>query len=175
MKEEQEMCQIGRVLRPHGIRGEVKVQVFSDEPDRFRMLDHVYVLNGEDNPRKLEVLSTRNQGAHALITFAGVTDREAAEALAGRTLFIEDDQMLPPPEGKRYIHELIGMEVRTDGGRFSGILADVLDLPAHKVYVVEVEGREVLVPAVPEFILSVDMEQRRITVREMPGLFDEEE
>ncbi|NOY05655.1 MAG: ribosome maturation factor RimM, partial [Chlorobi bacterium] len=80
MKEEREMCQIGRVLRPHGIRGEVKVQVFSDTPDRFRLLDHVYVLNGEDTPRKLEILSTRNQGDHALLTFADVTDREAAES-----------------------------------------------------------------------------------------------
>ncbi len=175
MKEEQELCQIGRVLRPHGIRGEVKVQVFSDRSDRFGMLDHVYVLNGENTPRKLKILSARNQGALALLTFAEVSDRDAAEALKGQTLFIEDDQMLPAPEGKHYIHELIGMEVRTDGGRFSGTLTDVLALPAHNVYVVEVGDREVLIPAVPEFILSVDTEKRRVTVREMPGLFDEEE
>ncbi len=166
---------VGRIIRAHGLRGAVRIKSLSDIPDRLLSIERLHVGRDEGRTRELKIAEAVQKGEIATAIFEGIDSRTEAEALAGQLIFIDEEEMAPPPEGKRFVHELIGMKVVSDDGRHEGILKEVYAMPASPVYAVDVAGREVLIPAVPAFILGMDMETRTIRVRNVPGLFEEEE
>ena len=99
-----------------------------------------------------------------ILKFAGVDNRDVADALRGKYLEVESDAVRPLPEGSYYHWQLLGLEVFDPGGRRLGTLADIVDNPANDVYVVRGDGGEVLVPAVSEVVLSVDLDAGRMVV-----------
>jgi len=106
-----------------------------------------------------------------LVFFEGIKDRDAAEALQGTYLFVPASAVPPLPEGEFWPHELIGCEVIIDGGKTLGRLREVIHTPANDVWSVQGDdGMEVLVPALKDVVRDVDVETRRIVVREVPGL-----
>ena len=169
------VCLIGRIARAHGVRGMVSVQSYSDHPGRFSLLRTVLI--GLDESRAVEygIVEAREQGGKVMLSFAGVESRSQAEELVGAGVFIREDQMLPPPDGMHYVHDLVGCAVTTPDGADRGTVTDVLLLPGNDVYVVNDHGREVLVPAVPEFISEVDTTAKRVVVLPVPGLFEEKD
>lgn len=168
---------IGRVLGASGIRGEVKVQLLTDFPERFRTQRKIHLV-GEGkslNSRTIGVESAREQGKGWIVKLAGVNDRGAAEALVGTTLEVEASEMPPLPQGKFYVFDIVGLEVVTDQGGPVGRVKEVLRLPPHDVYVVEdPQGRETMVPAVEAIVTRIDLATRQMVIRPPEGLLPDD-
>jgi 16S rRNA processing protein RimM len=161
---------VGRIGRAHGLRGEVIIDVRTDEPDqRFAAGTTFATARGT-----LTIASTKWHGQRLLATIDGVYDRSAAEGLRGTDLRLEvprDDRPADPDEF--YDHQLVGLRVETEAGESIGEVTEVLHLPAQDVIVVPHEGRDVLVPFVSEFVPVVDLDSRRLVVVDRPGLLEE--
>jgi 16S rRNA processing protein RimM len=169
----KDLCMIGSIVAAHGIRGAVKVQSFSDVPGRFGRLDDVLLGTTPERVRPARVVTASDEGPRVILRFEGSEDRDSAEALVGLNVYIDVADMAAPPEGRHFIHDLIGCTVRTTSGTYRGTVRDVMLLPANDVYVVDYHGFEVLIPAVPAFVTEVDTARKAVTIETVPGLFDE--
>ena len=157
---------VGRVTRAHGIHGEVSVLVLSEVEDRFAEGAEVFLEDG----RRLTVEGARRHHSHLLVKFEEIADRTAAEALHQRYLFVDRSAVPPAPKGSFWPHELEGSEVVTEGGRSLGVLREVIHGPANDIWVTGSAEDEVLVPALKDIVVSVDVSGKRVVVREVPGL-----
>lgn len=160
---------IGRIIKPHGIRGEVAVKALTDFPERFESITTVYV-GDETSARRYTITATRPHKQGILCVFEAVSDRDAAEALRGLYLKIPIEEAMPLPADTYYHHQLIGLQVVTDTGLPLGRLADILETGANDVYVVHGSGSEVLLPATAEVIRSVDLAAGQMVVHLLDGL-----
>ncbi|MBN1922262.1 MAG: 16S rRNA processing protein RimM [Anaerolineae bacterium] len=164
---------VGRILRPHGITGELRAQILTDYPERLVRLRHLYVGAAY---RRHAVQSVRFHQNLALLRLADITDRDTAETLRGQVVWVALADAAPLEEGEYYLHQLIGMQVSTEAGEALGEIVEVLDMPgANDVYVVHGLRGEVLIPAIREVILSIDMEARQMVIHPLPGLLTDEE
>ena len=169
MSDRPRYIAVGRITRAHGLRGEVSVLPLTQVTSRFERGSRL--LAGEDEDRALVVSSARPNRDRMLVLFEGVHDRDAAEALRGLYLFVRTSEAPPLPEGEFWPHELIGCEVITEGGRVLGQLREVIRTRANDVWSVQSDdGGEVLVPALRDVVEDVDVDARRVVVREVPGL-----
>jgi len=126
---------------------------------------------GDGFQRDLTLTGLRRQPKGVWIAhFKEVTDRSGAEALHGCAVLIRETERAPLDEGEYYVDQLLGLDVVTDAGRPLGHLSDVLSTPAHDVYVTDAGA---LIPVAGDFVVSVSLEERRIVVRDVPGLLDE--
>lgn len=158
---------VGRVTRAHGVKGEVAVMVLTEVGERFDAGGVVYL----DDGRPLTVAASRAHRGRMLVTFEGVLDRDAADELVQRNLVVPESESPPLPEGSYWDHQLIGSEVVTKSGRSLGVLRDVIHTPANDVWsAIDEDGTETLVPAIGDVVASVDVEAKRVIVREVPGL-----
>jgi 16S rRNA processing protein RimM len=163
---------IGRIVRAHGIRGEVVVDVRTDEPTR-RFQSGTTLRAGA---RSLTIRSSRPHGGRLLVAFDEVSDRNVAEELRGTVLECEvDPAQAPEADEEYYDRQLVGLSVHDAGGRAHGIVTGVLHLPAQDTLVVGVDGREVLVPFVAELVPQVDVAAGFIRVADVAGLLSPEE
>jgi 16S rRNA processing protein RimM len=158
---------VGRITRPHGVRGEVAVLVLSEVAERFAEGAVVYLEDG----RSLTVESSRPHGERLLVRFREVRDRAEAEALRRAVLVVPESTSPPLPEGSWWDHQVEGCEVLTEDGRSLGAVREVIHTAANDVWsAVAADGRETLIPVLTEVLVSVDVAARRIVVREIPGL-----
>ena len=160
---------IGRILRPHGVRGEVVVEVWTDFPQRFDTIETVY-LGNEMEAEAWQVTNTRWHKDQILLKLEGCEDRTAAERLRGLLVQIPIEEAMPLPEGEYYPHQLVGLDVVTVEGEDLGRLSDVLFTNANEVYVVIGPRGQILLPAIAEVILKVDLKAGQMVVRLMEGL-----
>lgn len=152
---------VGLVRGLHGLRGHVRVEVLTDDPDRFEVGRTVFV-EGTDRP--LTVVEVRDENPPGLLVlFEGIPDRNAAERLRNAYLEaeVEPDAL---PEGSYYWHEIIGSQVRTDDGRELGEVADIFRVGEGEVYVVRGDSGELLVPAVAAIVRELAPREKRIVV-----------
>ncbi len=159
---------IGEVLKPHGVRGEVRVLPHTDVPERFTWLETVYL--GEENPRPVAVEMARLHQNIVLVKLAGYDDRDAAETLRGELLQVPETEAIPLEEGEYFLYQLEGLAVFSDEGQHLGELTQVLETGANNVFVVSGADGEILLPDIEEVILDIDFENGRITVHLLPGL-----
>jgi 16S rRNA processing protein RimM len=162
---------VGRIVRPHGLRGEVVVEVLTDVPERFSPGARLGLGDPEGEPRDVVVLSARPDRRRLLVRFRALSDRAAAEAVRGELLSIPTEDASPPPEGSFYPHQIEGLLVTDEGGRPLGTLARALAGGANDVWVVDTGSAEVMVPAVADIVRSVDLDAGVIVVRPLPGMF----
>jgi 16S rRNA processing protein RimM len=171
---------VGRVGRPHGIRGEVVVGVRTDEPDlRFAVgasLDAGPTADGETAPTQiLRVDGKRWHSGQLLIAFAGITDRTAAGELTGSWLSVDSSQLPPPPDPDEFRdHELIGLSVRTSAGQAVGVVTDVLHHGQDLLVVRRAadQSEEYLIPFVKAIVPEVDVAAGVLVIDPPPGLLD---
>jgi len=153
---------VGRITRPHGVRGEVVVDPATDHEERFAP-GSTFELGGPTATRRLTVQRARSGPTGWIVAFAGVADRNAAEALRGTRLEVPRSQVPAPPEGSYYVFELIGA---TAGDRNVGELGEVIDVietPGGWLLIVDDgAGRRLTLPFVERFLMSIDRESRRI-------------
>lgn len=154
---------IGEVLKPQGLRGEVKIRPITHDENRFRELTRVY-LQKEGEYRSRQVRFIRLHDGFVYLHFEGVDDRDAAEALRGELLYVHRSEAVKLPEGMHFICDLIGCAVVDLTGETIGVLVDVLTPGSNDVYVLDTPMGEVLLPALHSVVLDVDIYQKRITV-----------
>ncbi len=158
---------VGRITRAHGVQGELAVLVISEVPGRFADGETVWLEDG----RTLTVESSRPHKDRLLVRFREVQSREQAEALQ-RALLVVPESLSPElPEGSWWDHRIVGCALETDRGRSLGTVREVIHTAANDVWsAVDDEGTETLIPVLQDVILDVDIDAKRIVVREIPGL-----
>lgn len=159
---------IGEVMKPHGVRGEVRVMPHTDQPERFTWLETVYL--GEENPQPVAVETVRLHQNLVLLKLAGYDDRDAADSLRGQWLQVPLEEAIPLEEGEYYLFQLLGLEVYSDEGEYLGELTQVLETGANHVFVVSDGKREILLPDTDEVIVDIDFANGRLTAHLLPGL-----
>ena len=160
---------IGQIIKPHGIRGELSVKVLTNFPERFDSMESVFI-GDEKSERQYVVTSTRPHKGGILLTLPTVTDRTAAEEFRGLYLKIPTAEAVALPAGQYYQYQLEGLDVVTDDGEALGKIAYVLETGANDVYVIQGPKGEVLLPAIDDVILSVDLEANQMVVHILEGL-----
>jgi 16S rRNA processing protein RimM len=166
---------IGRVGRAHGVRGEVAVDLRTDDPES-RFVVGATLQTDPATVGPLTVDSARPHQGRLLVRFQEVPDRNAADGLRGVLLVVEVSEVDQPPDPEEfYDHQLVGLRVQDQAGDVVGEVAEMLHHPAHDVLVVRrEEGPDALVPFVSELVPDVDLEHGRVTVADRPGLLDPE-
>lgn len=159
---------IGQVLKPHSVRGEVRVRPITDMPERFTWLETVYV--DEKNPTQVAVESIRFHQKLVLVKLAGYDSREAAQVLRGKILLVPDDEAIPLEEGEYFLYQLEGVEVHSDEGAFLGKIERVIETGANNVFVVRGDDGEILLPDTDEVVLEIDFDANQMLVHLLPGL-----
>lgn len=159
---------IGKIVNAVGLKGEVKVYNYSDSPEIYAIAEAVYV-----DDELMEVENLRLQKNMVILKLAGIEDRNAAEAAKNREIFVTEDDLPELEEGEYYIRDLIGMEVALEDGSHLGTMTDVIQNSAQDIFQLRTdEGKNVLIPRVPEFILDINTDERKITVRLIEGMLD---
>jgi 16S rRNA processing protein RimM len=158
---------VGKVTKAHGLKGEVSVEVRSDNPERFAVGASVFLEDG----RSLTIARTHQHGRRLLLTFVGVEDRTAAEVLQGRLLMVPKAWLPELPDGEYWPYQLEGCEVVTESGRDLGAVIDVIPNPANDLWVArDADGTETLIPAIRDVVVEVVLGAKRILVRDVPGI-----
>lgn len=165
----EQFLQVGVISSTHGIRGEVKVFPTTDDALRFKKLKKVLLDTGRER-LELEVQSVKFFKQFVIVKFRGIDNINDIEQYKGSALLVSREDAVVLGENEYYIADLIGMDVETDGEHF-GVLRDVMETSANEVYVIDTDSHgEVLVPAIRDCILDVDVEARKMKIRLLEGL-----
>ena len=166
----EDLLKVGVITTTHGVRGEVKVYPTTDEPERFLELDYVLLDTGREL-RKLEIKNVKFFKNLVILKFKGVDNINDIEKYKGRDLWIPRKEGQELEEDEYYIADLLGMSVVLEDGQELGTLKDVMETGANDVYIIDsAEHGEVLLPAIKECILDVDLEKNVMTIHLMKGL-----
>ena len=168
----EDMLRVGVISSTHGVRGEVKVFPTTDDPARFEELETVLLETGKEK-LELEIAGVKFFKNMVILKFKGYDSINDVERYRGRDLWITREQAVPLGEDENFVADLIGLAVVTDGGETLGTMKDVMFTGANDVYVVERgNGKELLLPAIKDCILDVDLENGVMTVHVLDGLLD---
>jgi len=170
--ERDDFIPLGKITKPHGIRGEVKIYPYSGNPEQFvGAYRHVYMAAGNQGPLIEQTIErARVQGKQVLAKFKNCLDRTAAEHFVGREVFVQKDNLPEIGEDEFYLHELEGKELVDISGAFLGISSHILTSGGQDLLIVHNQGREYMVPVVGEFIKFIDTD--RVVLDLPPGLLD---
>lgn len=176
--DQSSLILIGRVMRAHGVRGELKVFPETDDPGRLQGLDRVFIGKDVTTATARTIRSVRLQhlrkGTIVLMVVEGVDSREAADALRQAVVFAEASKLPALEEDEFYWHDLVGWTVMTTSEVEIGKVKEILEMPAQQIFLVAREGRpDSMIPAVPEFIEDIDTDAGRIVIRPIEGLLDD--
>ena len=162
--EKKALIEAGRIVNTHGVRGEVKIEVWLDSPQFFKSFKRLVLDSGEE----LKVLGSKTHKGFVIARIEGTDDVNAAMRLKGKNVSVRrEDAALP--KGAFFLQDIIGAKVVDEEGREIGILSEVMETPASNIYVIKGES-EHLIPAVPEFILKTDADAGVITVHLIEGM-----
>lgn len=161
---------IGDIVNTQGIKGEMRVIPCVDDVTRFELLDKVYV-DKRGKITEYDVENIRYHKQFVLLKLKGIDDMTSAEMLKGSVVKITEDMAVPCEEGEYYIKDLYDMTVFTDEGEELGIIKDILFTGANDVYVIGQEkGKDILIPAIKQVVLDVDVENKKMTIHLLEGL-----
>jgi len=159
-----ELFLTGIVLKPKGLKGELKVKPVTDFPESFLKRREYYVGKTPEEAAPRKVVSAKLRQGFAWLVLEGIESREAAEAASGSRLYVPGEKLEPMPEDRAYLHDLIGLEAVDEAEGRVGTISDVLQMPAQDVYEIDTGEKKVLVPAVEEFITEIDLEKGIVTL-----------
>ncbi|MFI1288549.1 ribosome maturation factor RimM [Streptomyces sp. NPDC020792] len=167
---------VARIGRAHGIKGEVTVEVRTDEPE-LRLAPGAVLATDPASAGPLTIETGRVHSGRLLLRFEGVRDRNAAEALRNILLIAEiDPEELPEGEDEYYDHQLMDLDVVTTDGKEVGRITEISHLPSQDLLIVErPDGSEVMIPFVGEIVTEIDLEEQRAVIDPPPGLIDDQD
>lgn len=167
-----DLIEIGKVVNTHALKGEIKIQPWCDDPEIFNSLDYIYI-NGEE----YEIERTRIHKNLVIAKLFDVSTIEEAEGLKNYIITVKRADLGELPEGVYYICDLLGSKVETEDGIYLGKIDDIIKTGSNDVYSLKdtKSGKPILIPVIPETILSVDIENKLIKVKLLKGLVDENE
>jgi 16S rRNA processing protein RimM len=160
---------IGRVLKPFGVRGELKIEILTEFPERFASLRQVFL---GDDAKSFAVEAARLHSGAALIKLAGIDTPEDAAKLREQLVYVAHADAVKLPENQVYLYQLIGLRVQTRDGKVLGAITDVLDTRANDVYIVNDGTREILLPAIPDVVKEINLERGEMIVELIDGLVE---
>jgi len=161
-----EKINIGKIINVVGLKGEVKVYSYSNSKERYENLKSIYVESD-----KYEIEKVRFNKEIVVLKFLNINDRTSAEELKGKDLFINESELAKLPDDEYYVRDMIGITVIEADGNILGTLKDVIQNKAQDLYEVEMaDGKTALIPAVEEFILDIDIENKQMVVKLIDGL-----
>ncbi len=168
----EEMLRVGVISSTHGVRGEVKVYPTTDDSERFLDLDQVTLDTGREQIT-LEIQNVKFFKNMVILKFKGYDNINDIEKYKGKDLLIHRDQAVKLKEDEYFVTDLMGLKVVAEEGTVLGILKEVIPTGANDVYVVQPEnGKELLLPAIKDCILNVDLEKGIMTIHLMDGLLE---
>lgn len=154
---------IGRLRRPHGIDGEINMEILTDFPERIRARRFVFV--GDDHA-KMRITHVRRHDRALLVSFEGLESDEAVGRLRNKIVYIRAENLPDLPEGEYYHHQLLGMRVISEDEKEIGFLSEILETGANDVYLIQSpDGEETLLPAIADVVLEVNVERHEMRVR----------
>jgi 16S rRNA processing protein RimM len=163
---ESELIAVGRIIRPHGIRGEMKVYPLTTIPNRFIDIGDVLVECPDGETQEHHVQYARYATGYVIVKFDTVDTRDDAEILNGAYISVPRSQVPMLDEGNYYVFDLIGMRVEDEQGAVTGEIIDIETFPANDLLVIrKTDGVTVQVPAVSEFVVTVDIARKRTVIR----------
>lgn len=152
------------------MRGEVRVELHTDDANRFRELASVHI--GDPSAKPTGIRGAREHQGIVLLTFEGIDDRDAAETLRNQWLYIPVEDAAPLAEGEYFLYQLEGLAVHDTEGRALGKLVEVMETGANNVFVVRGPLGDILLPDIPDVVSDIDFDAGRMTVQLLPGLVD---
>lgn len=175
MKESDNYVLIGRVNKPHGIKGELKITPFSDDPDKLAGYKTLFLTSAgkSGHLQKHHLLKVRNQVNYAVISLSGINSRDKAEELKGSSIWVARDELPLLSESEYYWYDFMGRDVFTRQGKYLGKVSNLISNGPHDVLVIsEARGREYMIPVCDDFVEDPDKEKDRIIVSPPEGLLD---
>jgi 16S rRNA processing protein RimM len=172
----EDLYQVGAITQTHGIKGEVKVFPLTDDISRFKNMKNLLLDAGKEGYKTLEVESVRQQKNIVILKFKGIDNINDIEKYKGHGLFVTKENRVALKKDEYFIADLIGVKVYldTDKDTVFGTISDVLQTGANDVYEIEMaDGKSVLVPAIKDCILDVDVENDRVEIHLLDGLLGE--
>ena len=165
----EDVFQVGVISSTHGIAGEVKVFPTTDDMNRFKKLKEVILDTGKET-QLLHIQQVRFFKNMVIVKFKEFQSINDVERLRGKSLYVTRENAVKLQKDEYFIADMIGIQVISDEGEDLGILQDVMQTGANDVYVVEKDGEELLIPAIKDCILSVNVEEGKMEVHLLPGL-----
>jgi 16S rRNA processing protein RimM len=167
-----DLIAIGRISKPIGTQGELKVLPLTDDKQRFAGLQSVWVGHDAARVEQRDILTVRVDAKQVVVSLIGIETLHEAKELQNKYLFVPKEQKIELRTGSYFMDEVIGCEVVTEEQVNVGIVTDLLSLPANDVWVVRKGTKEILIPAVKEIIRNVDVKMKRITIHALEGLLE---
>lgn len=156
---------VGKILRPWGLKGQLKVDPFSDFPGRFKVGQEFFI-----GSAKFRCNDARERSGKFILQLAGIETKEEANNFQGKLLTIPQSEAPELPEGTFYYHEVEGLDVWTDSDYYLGKITEIITTASNDVYVVQNVKQEILIPATPDVIKSINLKSKKLTVSVIPGL-----
>ncbi|WP_129627735.1 ribosome maturation factor RimM [Candidatus Oscillochloris fontis] len=161
---------IGAIAGPFGIKGQIKLKSFTDNPDYLRRHLRTIFVGKKLVPYNLTKLHEHKPGV-LILTLSEVETREAVDELRGSEVFIRQSDAAPLAKDEYYLHDLIGLQVSTDDGHAIGTVREIIQTGVHEVLIVTRSGQpDALIPLVREFVVNLDLADRQVVIRPIEGL-----
>ena len=168
----EQLLQVGVITQTHGVHGEVKVFPTTDDPERFLDLEYVFLDTGREK-KKLTIQSVKFFKQFVILKFKGINNINDIEQYKRCSLLVDRENAVELEEDEYFIADMIGMNVLTEDGEIFGTLKDVIETGANDVYVINSKKHgEVLIPAIKECILDVNVKEGKMLVHLMDGLIE---
>ena len=168
----EDLLQVGAITQTHGLRGEVKVFPTTDDAKRYKKLKEVILDTGKEK-KVLEIEGVKFFKQFVILKFRGIDDINDIERYKGKSLYVTRENAVKLKKDEYFIADLIGIQVHDEKDAYMGILKDVIVTGANDVYEIALEdGRTLLLPAIKQCVLDVDMEQRKMKIHVLDGLLD---
>lgn len=166
---------IGKVVKPHGIKGKMKVDYYGENLHRFSLYHEVFIKGQTSKPEPYEVLEAIPQPPRLILQLKGIEKIEEVEPLVGKEILIKKKDFSELEEGEYYWMDILGMKVETEEGKGIGRVKGIFPTGANDVFIVEGRRGEILLPATMGVIQSVDLKRKVMKVVRMEGLWEEED
>lgn len=167
-----ELIAIGRIVKPIGTRGEVKVIPLTDDQQRFANVKSVWVGVNAYSANRRDILKVRIEAGHVIINLSDIETLKAAEELRNSYLFIPKDKSIEPNTGRYYVDDILGCEVLNEEHKVVGTIKDVFSLAMNDIWVVWNGKKEMLIPAVKAIVKRVDIGMKQIIIHDIEGLLE---
>ncbi|MBI5475781.1 MAG: 16S rRNA processing protein RimM [Ignavibacteriales bacterium] len=164
---------VAKITGCFGVKGKLKIQFFASDSNIFDTLKNVRIGFTEDDSQPLEIEESEIHLKSPVIKISGVDDKNNAERFVNHFIFVEENKILPLPDGRYFIHDIIGCKIRSTDNKIIGVIKNVLKTPAHDLWVVEKNMKEFYIPVVKEFVKEVDIKNKKIIVELIEGLIEE--
>ena len=172
---EKDLLPIGRVVKPHGVKGKIKAEYFGEDLSHFSLYREIFIKDQVARLQAFEILEVVSQPPHLILRLKGIGRREEVEPLVGKEILIKRRFLPDLKEGEYYWFDILGMVVETEKGERIGRVKEIFSTGANDVYVVEGKRGEIFLPATEEVIQSIDIKKGRMKVTRMEGLWEKED